>query len=155
MLVLSRAARNTLEGFRQSNPGTDEAGGILLGRLMLDSLDVIIDEATCPTLMDERKRFRFRRAKQPSQHRVIQAWDESHATRIYLGEWHSHPEDSPHASNHDRKDWSRILTSAVFEQGSLFFVIVGIRGTCVWEASKETGTIQDLDSMDMVTRFSG
>lgn len=61
------------------------------------------------------------------------AWRESTGTRIYLGDWHSHPEDDPKPSCVDRRDWNRVLKRAVYEQDFLLFAIVGRRSIAPWE----------------------
>jgi integrative and conjugative element protein (TIGR02256 family) len=108
----------------------------MLGRLILDSSDVIVDEATQPHPDDKRSRFFFWRSNRPAQQRVVDAWNGSSGTHIYLGEWHTHPEDVPTPSCVDIQNWKRILKKSRFEQGFLLFVIVGRRETRVWEARK-------------------
>ena len=122
--------------YRQLPTDAPEAGGILLGRLIRDSHDVVLDEATEPSRLDQRTRFSFFRARQPAQKRINQAWCESSQTLNYLGEWHTHPEDDPLPSQLDRRDWLRTLDQAQFEQDFLFFVIVGRISIRAWEASR-------------------
>jgi integrative and conjugative element protein (TIGR02256 family) len=132
---------------RQSLPTDREAGGILLGRLVDCSADIIVDEVSIPTPLDRSGRFHFLRHRKPAQQHVDKAWAESSCTRIYLGEWHTHPEDVPNPSGHDVTDWRRIVTSAKFEQESLFFVIVGRTMTCVWELAKQRGDLAKLEAL--------
>ena len=54
-------------------------------------------------------------------------------SRIYLGDWHSHPEDRLTPSPVDRRDWSGTLERAVYEQDFLLFAIVGRKSLCLWE----------------------
>lgn len=49
----------------------------------------------------------------------------SGGTTVYLGEWHTHPEDVPHPSWIDERDWRRIVSKARYEQSHLVFVIAG------------------------------
>jgi len=119
--------------YRQTNDGSSEAGGILLGRMIVDSEDVIIDEATVPTNKDTRLRFFFHRALASGAKRIRQAWRETHGTRNYLGEWHTHPEDRPTPSSLDISNWQNILRKARVEQDYLFFLILGRKEVASWE----------------------
>lgn len=143
-VAVAEAAIAVFEEQRQLSDNAAESGGILLGRWILESEDVIVDDATRPSSGDRRGRFFFWRARKPAQKIVNKAWEESGATRWYLGDWHSHPEDSPTPSSRDRSDWLRILRAARFEQPALFFIIVGRKKIGLWEACKETGSITEL-----------
>ena len=134
------AALARLLAYRQMDAGTREAGGILLGRLIMGSPDIVVDEAAGPLPTDRRGRFFFFRAKRPSQLLVDHAWHASGQTRNYLGEWHTHPEDDPSPSCFDRRNWSRIVARAQFEQSSLLFAIVGRAHVRVWEVSNALTT---------------
>lgn len=132
-LQITAAALEVLNSYRQHSGSAPESGGLLLGRLIEDNTDVVIDEATPPDTEDQRGRFFFVRHARPAQRRVVTVWKESGSTRNYLGEWHSHPEDDPCASTHDLLDWARIMKESKFEQDCLFFAIVGRKSLRVWE----------------------
>jgi integrative and conjugative element protein (TIGR02256 family) len=123
-----------LMAHRQLQPASKEAGGILLGRLLLDSDDAIADEVSHPVATDRRGRFFFRRSRARAQERVTAAWVGAKRTSQYLGEWHTHPQGDPIPSNEDLSDWSRLLRVTVCEHTGLFFVIVGLKQIRVWEA---------------------
>lgn len=145
-LEFSDNAWATLMEHRQMGPGDPEAGGILLGRLILNTQDIVIDEVTSPGVRDHRSRFTFSRSRPKAQKVVNQVWKDSAGTSVYLGEWHSHPQDDPVPSAVDRKDRTKILKHAVTEQGFLFFVIVGKERIRVWEGTQETGETRELES---------
>ena len=136
ILRLSDAAVATMHNHVQRHPKSTEAGGILLGRMLMKSDDVVVDEVTVPGPHDSRNRFRFSRARQPAQTAVNDAWTRSSGELNYLGEWHTHPEDDPQPSGHDQKDWRRLVASQIYEQASLFFVIVGRRVIRAWEFTR-------------------
>jgi integrative and conjugative element protein (TIGR02256 family) len=133
------AALVQLTAHRQLAPEDPESGGVLLGRLIENSSDVIVDEISTPKPADRCGRFRFLRRRKPAQRHVDKAWAETSSTRVYLGEWHSHPEDVPTPSGHDLQEWERIVNCAKYEQDSLFFIIVGRLEERVWELTKHTG----------------
>lgn len=136
IVEFSGESEAVLGSHRQVRDGDAEAGGILLGRLISSSTNVVIDRVTPPSLHDRRSRFAFFRARRPAQAAVDQAWNESGQVINYLGEWHTHPEDHPSPSCIDKRDWNRIVSKAQFEQDALFFAIIGRVSTRVWEVSK-------------------
>lgn len=134
---VSTASYTILTTHRQLRTADTEAGGVLLGRLIRDSNDVVVDTASPPSPEDRRSRFSFFRARKPAQHVVDSAWWESGQVVNYLGEWHTHPEDDPQPSCIDRRDWKKIVARASFEQEFLFFIIVGRVQVRAWEISRK------------------
>ena len=126
-------AREVLMQMRQLDDDAPESGGVLLGRLVVSTEDVVVDEVTTPGPYDKGSRYLFRRSRRSAQPRVTAAWHGTDGTRIYLGDWHSHPENEPHSSSIDRRDWSRTLQRATYEQDFLLFAIVGQQSIAIWE----------------------
>ena len=133
---ISDGALQMMLGYCQHGRKDPEAGGILLGRLISEAVDVVIDTVTVPGPTDRRSRFSFFRDRKRTQQEVTQAWSESAATRVYLGEWHSHPEDCPEPSGQDLKNWRLISERSKYEQNFLLFLIVGRTGLRLWEFEK-------------------
>lgn len=144
VLLFAQDVVSTFESFKQAKPEDPEAGGILLGRLLRDSEDVIVDQATPPGESDRRSRTYFVRSLMPAQRKVDAAWASSEGTSNYVGEWHTHPEPHPSPSPHDRRDWRRIAKKARYAQESLFFVIVGTESVRAWECDKTSRSIVEL-----------
>lgn len=136
-LRLSPAAVLAMHAHVQRHCWSPEAGGILLGRLLIDGDHVVVDEVTVPGPHDRRSRFRFFRAQRPAQAAVNEVWTKSGGELNYLGEWHTHPQDDPTPSWHDRTDWRRLVTIQTYEQPSLFFLIAGRCTISAWELSRE------------------
>jgi integrative and conjugative element protein (TIGR02256 family) len=136
MVEFREKATACLMRYRQLSPKAREAGGMLLGRLIDETQDVVIDAVTIPSHIDKRGRFFFFRDRLLAQRHVNIAWQESGHIRIYLGEWHSHPEDDPCPSQQDLKNWQRIGRATDYEQDFLLFVIVGRKNTRIWELGK-------------------
>lgn len=122
-----------------------EAGGVLLGRHLLDSDDLVVDEVTTPQNQDRRSRFSFFRSK---QHGVVARarWAARDSTIAYLGLWHTHPEREPTPSGVDRRDWENAVANDVFEGDRLFFPIVGTERIRVWSKTRG-GPIQELEKV--------
>lgn len=134
----------TMLRYRQTRPKDTEAGGILLGRLIIDSDDIVIDHATTPKKRDIRTRTRFIRDQMSHQRIVDRAWRCSLYTCHYLGEWHTHPENDPVPSKQDLRNWNRIMAKSVLDYDVLFFVIVGIRTIRIWEGNVKDRIIHEL-----------
>jgi integrative and conjugative element protein (TIGR02256 family) len=142
-VLLSDRAADQMHAFRQTDADIPEAGGVLIGRILIASGDITIDHATKPAAVDKRSRFRFVRAREPTQAIVDAAWAESDGYSIYLGEWHTHPEDVPCPSWLDRCNWKRIATRARYEQDTLLFLVVGRLGIGAWATDRD-GKIAEL-----------
>ncbi|MCA8161089.1 Mov34/MPN/PAD-1 family protein [Burkholderia cepacia] len=129
-------------GFTQHRWWHSEAGGALLGRHLLDSKDVVVDEVTTPQKSDRRSRFSFFRS---TRHEALARgrWQEQLNTVAYLGLWHTHPEEEPTPSRIDRMDWQQAVSRDTFEGSRLFFPIVGTRCIRVWCLSRR-GAFREL-----------
>jgi integrative and conjugative element protein (TIGR02256 family) len=119
---------------RQDSKRKREAGGLLVGRHLLNGIDMIVDGITAPLPGDRRTRFTFFRAAGKHQSALDLAWQVSEGTETYLGEWHTHPEPTPTPSPTDLKNWKRKLRADLYSD-VLFFVIVGTDALCVWEGN--------------------
>jgi len=139
-VVIADGVVRTLEKRRQTGWYSPESGGVMLGRLMERSHDVLVDAVTEPNALDRAGRYFFRRARQPAQSAIAAAWSASGGTRNYLGEWHTHPEPIPTPSGHDRADWRRLCAKAEFEQEFLLFLIVGQKTFTLWEVGRSGDT---------------
>lgn len=142
LIIVDEAVQQMLE-FRQRSWWRAEAGGVLLGRHLLDTEDVVVDEVTTPQKSDRRSRFSFFRSK---RHGIIaqNRWSEEASTLAYLGLWHTHPETDPTPSGVDRNDWIQALSSDTFDGDRLFFPIVGIERIRVWTLARN-GSFYELN----------
>lgn len=144
-IELGKAVIDALDRYRQLEAGAPEAGGMLLGRLISESNDLVIDEATEPSKRDRKGRYFFFRRRSHAQKRVDEVWYGSASTVNYLGEWHSHPEDDPSPSATDTNNWFAICRKARYEQDCLVFVIVGRKNLRMWELCRSTGKLHQLN----------
>jgi len=141
---ISRIPWATIHNFQQHERHTLEAGGVLLGRHLLDKSAIIVDQVTTPLPGDRRTRTSFYRSQKRHQKIIDQVWQASNGTCTYLGEWHTHPEPVPMPSMVDWRGWLKRLATDQFTE-PLFFVIVGTQHTCVWEGTRN-GVITPLQS---------
>ncbi len=143
-LKLGAEALGTMDELRQRDPRAPEAGGVLIGRWLLDGDDVVIDLVTRPSSGDRSARTSFHRSRGPHQGAIDAAWRSSGGKQTWLGEWHSHPEANPSPSSVDLHGWARRLRFDRAPGPSLFFVIVGIEQIRVWEGLRSSGRIEPL-----------
>lgn len=122
-LEFSREVLDTFLRFHQ-RPGSNEAGGILLGRVYPDG-SVIIDMATTPNSRDKAGPYFFDRSRRSAQKVVDRVWEESSGERNYLGEWHSHPVPHPSPSGRDRQMIRNMFRQSKLELTVLFLVVIG------------------------------
>lgn len=130
LLEITPDTWKTMLSYRQGNTAP-EAGGLLLGRIILETGDAVVDEVTTPLPQDRRKRFRFYRS---NHHQKIldKVWRLSSGTCNYLGEWHTHPEDYPTPSKVDWDNWRLKLLDPKNHYEMLFFIIIGEKAIRVW-----------------------
>lgn len=137
-LKLGGEAIATMLSYVQLAPGATEAGGVLMGRHIIGTRDVVVDRVTAPMPGDRRSTTSFTRRKRRHQRALDDEWSRSGGTRVYLGEWHTHPEPVPRPSGVDMDDWRRRLEEDIVESRSVFFLIVGQTEMCAWEGSRRT-----------------
>ncbi|WP_437324951.1 Mov34/MPN/PAD-1 family protein [Sorangium sp. So ce381] len=135
-LVVSAPALAAMVAFQQRTRRDAEAGGVLLGRYLRDAPHVIVDEVTTPMPGDRRWFTGFHRSRRAHQRVIDDRWKASRGTCQYLGEWHTHPEETPTPSWIDRCDWRRRLARDSYDAASLFFLIVGTRAVAAWEGTR-------------------
>lgn len=136
--------------FTQHDATSREAGGVLLGRFLLEDDNVVVDHITIPTPADKRTRFRFFRSRSAHQKRISESWALSRGTCNYLGEWHTHPEDDPRPSAHDIENWKSKLANDQYDSKFLFFIIIGITKINVWKGYRANGKIEQLTPITII-----
>jgi len=134
-----------MQEFIQNRKYKLEAGGVLLGRYLKDSENIIVDRITVPMVGDKQERNYFKRQEKRHQMVIEKAWDKSGGTCNYLGEWHTHAEWYPVPSQLDKKEWKRKLKEDIFDSDTLYFIIVGIKKIRVWEGNKTTMKIKRIN----------
>lgn len=141
-LIIVKYAVEQMKAYSQSRWWHTEAGGVLLGRHLLDSEDIVVDEVTTPQDTDQRSRFSFFRSK---KHEMLarQQWEKQRNTMAYLGLWHTHPQKDPIPSITDRQDWEQAILRDAFEGEHLFFPIIGTQRIRVWSLNRQ-GSFNEL-----------
>lgn len=119
-LILEPAVLEHVEKSRQLNAFSTEAGGQLFGYVNEDEIRVTV--ANGPYKRDQRGRYHYR-----SDHNSAQKAIETFAKDglYYLGEWHTHAEDSPTASASDVDAMNKLLGHSKLNVNGLLMFIVG------------------------------
>jgi integrative and conjugative element protein (TIGR02256 family) len=136
-LCIRPEAIEKMNHYRQIRWSDTEAGGILIGRVLVEDGNYIVDDVSEPMPTDKRSRTRFSRKPEGHQEYFNDVWEREDGRCFYLGEWHTHPERVPVPSSIDKKDWNRLLNIG-YETGCLFFVILGIVELKVWYGMEDT-----------------
>lgn len=143
-VTLRAKVLEVLQKHVQHNGSDVESGGILLGHVRGENLEII--EATVPTMWDKRMRFLFERM--PFGHQLLahESWSESNGIVRYLGEWHSHPEDWPSPSQLDLLEWKKLAKKRK-DNRPMLALIVGRYGLHL-ELVSATGDNTSLESIE-------
>ena len=135
VVIMSEVVQR-LYSYRQIDYASTEAGGILVGERRGQHL--VVTSISEPGPGDIRTRNRIERKGRHHQQKVDDLFQESEGFLVYLGEWHTHPEDLPQPSSTDIKSW---LTGLVATEPMLM-LIVGRKG--VWVGKKHGNNIKIL-----------
>jgi integrative and conjugative element protein (TIGR02256 family) len=128
-IVFSDAVLETFNKYKQKSPQSHESGGIVLGQITGDV--IYINRASTPNIFDKSSRYRFERDKNAAQIIVNYEYNNSDRKISYLGEWHTHPENTPTPSGQDRKMIKDQYSSSKLNEPFLLMIIQGIENLYV------------------------
>lgn len=143
-LKISEESTGEMTKYRQRSGDEPEAGGLLLGRNLLDCDDIVVDYVTVPMPQDNRKRYFFNKNRDNHQQLLEKRWRESKGTCNYIGEWHTHPECIPNPSSHDLSQWRKILRETITDVDAIFFAIMGTEAIRIWQGNRKTKKIFEI-----------
>lgn len=103
LIIKRKLLQKTFEQVYSHYP--NEFGGIFLGKINSLSSTAEITDILVPTKYDNSKSG-FKRYSESLNKKIAQKYNESNKSIHYLGEWHSHPLNSPIPSN---KDYSAMV----------------------------------------------
>lgn len=135
VVVMSEVVR-LLHSYRQMHYASTEAGGILIGERR--GQHIVITDISEPGPSDIRTRNRFERKGDHHQQNVDELFKQSDGFLVYLGEWHTHPEDFPQPSYTDIKSW----VTGLIATEPMVLLIVGRKGE--WLGLKNGNHIKSL-----------
>lgn len=122
-IIFSENVLNVFKFYIQDDKTKHESGGILLGQVAGNNVYVL--KASIPNNFDKSSRYSFERNKDIAQITVNYEFANTNGKTIYLGEWHTHPEDIPTPSGQDRK---MIKEQMKLGKPNLSFLLLYIQG---------------------------
>ena len=96
-----------LQSYRQIKQCDKESGGILVGYETING-DFVIEYYTEPYSNDRSSRVSFDRIDKKHNEILKDIWNREGNIHMYMGEWHTHPENYPNYSFKDEKNWEKI-----------------------------------------------
>lgn len=129
--------------YRQLRPNDCEAGGMLIGSVIRNSNDIIVEDLTLPIKEDIRSRVKYVRSEKHNE-LLEQKWIESQYTKMYFGEWHTHPQNDPFPSSQDIKNWINLMKKSKTEAEILVFLIAGNASFKVWIGDRKRKNIYQI-----------
>lgn len=130
------------EQYRQISPKSKEACGILIGHQIQGTEVFQLEFVTSPQKQDIRNRSHFVMKDPAHQLFLNKVFRESKGTSIYLGTWHSHPQNIPIQSRIDERDWKHCIARNL--DRNLFFIIVGIQEIRIYCFKKNSLNISSI-----------
>lgn len=124
-IIITNGVSDILNKYRQVKNKSKENGGILLGQVNKEH--ILISRASLPSSLDKSFPFNFIRSKNSAQYIIDYEFHNSRKKNIYLGEWHSHPENNANPSRQDISMIKEQFTSNKINTGFLIFIIIGIK----------------------------
>ncbi|MDV8111856.1 Mov34/MPN/PAD-1 family protein [Bacillus sp. BAU-SS-2023] len=118
-----------------------EAGGMLIGSIVANSNEIEINDYTEPLKEDSRNRLTFKRSDKHNEI-LYEKWKESNFTKLYLGEWHTHPQNIPTPSFIDKISWNTLLFKSNTESDILIFIIGGTSSIEIWIGDRKSKKIK-------------
>ncbi|MCI4450436.1 MULTISPECIES: CBASS system CD-NTase/cGAS isopeptidase Cap3 [Enterobacteriaceae] len=136
VVIMSDVVQN-LNLYRQLHYASTEAGGTLIGERR--GKHIVITHISEPGPGDVRSRTRIERKGKHHQKKVDDLFQQSDGFLVYLGEWHTHPEDFPQPSSTDISSWRTGLKAIE----PMVLIIVGRKQ--VWCGKKLGSIIKKLE----------
>jgi integrative and conjugative element protein (TIGR02256 family) len=128
-IIISRSVLNLIEKFKQSSKKDNESGGILLGQVT--DKEVFILKVTTPNKFDRASRCTFDCNKDAAQIIINYEFLNSGQKTIYIGEWHTHPENHPNPSCVDKEMINNQYFNNKLNEPFLILIIQGLKGLFV------------------------
>lgn len=117
--------KKILEEFTQYKSTDPEAGGIILGKIIDNQINIL--KLSIPTSLDKSSRTNFERNKLSAQIILDYEFHNSNGQLVYLGEWHTHPESNPTPSKTDLQMLTRQFKNNSLNTDFLILLIKGIK----------------------------
>lgn len=135
-VIISPIVEQFFSNIKSSFSYSVETGGIIIGMLS-SGPTITITDVTMAQSRDVHHKFRFFRSADGHQSLMDQLWEESGYRKMYLGEWHTHPEAIPSPSRVDICGWKSIAKKTQNTPWTLF-IILGQQAFKIWTVENQT-----------------
>lgn len=125
-ILITRSVLNIFEKYKQTSKNTNESGGILLGQVTDDKVYIL--KVTTPNKFDKASRYSFDCNKDAAQVIIDYEFINSGHKTIYIGEWHTHPENYPNPSGIDKRMVNNQYFKNKLNEPFLILIIQGLIG---------------------------
>jgi integrative and conjugative element protein (TIGR02256 family) len=132
---IEEAVINKMIEYIQDTNDKPESGGILIGFYIEDN-SFTITNITTPSAQDVFSRHNFIRTKKNAQKAIDRLFKESNNKKIYLGEWHTHPENIPTPSSLDKTSILKQIRLNKLNSPIIFMIIIGKCGLFISSVKK-------------------
>lgn len=124
-IFIDQEVLEILKRYKQTEITMPESGGILLGQIVQSS--IFVKRISIPNRFDKSGRHYFYRDKHAAQLIVNYEFLNSDRRTIYLGEWHTHPEQHPKPSGTDRNMIKNQLHLGTLNEPFALLLIQGLQ----------------------------
>lgn len=125
-IVICGNVLNKMSKYIQWKGQDPESGGILTGEV--HEKKIVIIDCSEPNGDDKQSRYNFLRSKKGAQFFLNDKFSKSKGREVYLGEWHTHPENLPTPSNIDIVNFQESVKVSFINSENLLMIIVGLKG---------------------------
>lgn len=135
ILRIDERAIQLMMNFIQDDHIKPESGGILMG-YYIDDYSFYITDLSTPSESEKSSRFTFVRSFINAKKIIKDLFKTSKGKKIYLGEWHTHPEKYPSPSSIDLESFDDQLKKNKLNSKFIFMIICGTQGLYVAKYGK-------------------
>ncbi|MGL6169463.1 MAG: Mov34/MPN/PAD-1 family protein [Fusobacteriaceae bacterium] len=134
---VSKEVLQIFNSFKQLDRSDTEACGLLIGTHSIDGKLITIKSITIPGKKDIRKRYSYKIKSKHHVEALKKSFECSNFKEVYLGTWHTHPEDIPTLSSEDISDWKKQYQKNKHLFEKMIFIIVGRKTILCWSLNKD------------------
>lgn len=124
-IIIKSDVQKIVANYKQNTSNKNESGGIILGQI--SNGITYITKVSTPNIYDFSAYNLFIRNKEAAQIIVNYEFANSFGKTIYLGEWHTHPEETPRPSSQDIKMIKKQYKDSSLNIDYIILLIQGIK----------------------------
>lgn len=118
---ITESVISEMNQYRQMCGG--EVGGVLMGSVIGNN-KIRINRISTPCIAKS-STYSFERDAKMANSYISSEFEQSNHTRVYVGEWHTHPEQNPTPSNVDYNSIKETFTDSELATKGLLLLIIG------------------------------